>query len=60
MLQATLLSQLSSPYIVHYTESGRSSDDGVYWFVMELLVGDPLDSLLELGGPWSEVDVVKV
>ena len=58
--QAALLSRLVNPLIVHYLESGRTSRKDVYWFVTELLSGNPLDQALEIEGPMSELDAIKV
>ena len=55
-----MLSRLHSPLIVHYLESGRTSRKDVYWFVTELLTGNPLDQTLETDGPMSELDAIKV
>jgi hypothetical protein len=51
---------MDSSYIVHYIEYGKSKEQAVFWFVMELLAGDPLDALLRDEGPWQEVDAIRV
>ena len=51
---------MDSSYIVHYMEYGKSREQAVFWFVMELLAGDPLDTLLRTDGPWQEVDAIRV
>ena len=58
--QASILRSLESPYIVQYVESGNSKRKDVFWFVMEILVGDALDEWLEKNNEMSELDVVKV
>ena len=63
MLQATILgalSPLNNPNIVQYLESGHSKRQDVYWFVMEVLVGEALDEWMEAKGTLSEVEAVKV
>lgn len=60
IVQATILGAVDSPNIVQYLESGKSKRNDVYWFVMELLVGEALDEYLETKGSLSEVDAVKV
>ena len=59
-LQAALLSRLDNPLIVQYPESGKSARKDVYWFVTELLIGNPLDLILAEEGPMSELDAIKV
>ncbi len=62
-MQATILGSLSplnNPNIVQYLESGHSKGQDVYWFVMEVLVGEALDEWMESKGPLSEVEAVKV
>ncbi len=51
---------LNSPNIVQYLESGHSKRQDVFWFVMEVLVGDALDEWMEANGTLSEVEAVKV
>ena len=53
------MSRLHSPQIVHYVESGKSSRGDVYWIVMELIQGEPLDKILERDGPFPESEVIK-
>ncbi len=45
---------------MQYLESGRTHKKDVYWFVTELLSGNPLDQLLETEGPLPELDAIKV
>jgi serine/threonine protein kinase len=59
-VQATILGRVDSSNIVQFLESGKSERNDVYWFVTELLVGEALDEYLEIQGPLSEVDAVKV
>jgi serine/threonine protein kinase len=59
-IQATILGSLDSPYIVQYLESGTSKRSDVFWFVMELLVGDALDEWLQARGTMPELDAIKV
>ena len=58
--QASILRLLDSPYIVQYLESGISNRKDVFWFVMEVLVGDTLEEWLEKQTFIPESDVVKV
>jgi len=59
-MQATILGCLDCSNIVQYLESGKSKRNDVFWFVMELLVGDPLDEWLEMKGFMTELEAVKV
>lgn len=54
------MSRLESPFIVHYLESGKSKRKDVYWFVTELLIGNPLDEVLDQQGPMPEMEAIKV
>ena len=45
---------------MHYLEFGKSKEQTVFWFVMELLNGEPLDTILRNEGPWQEIDAIKV
>ena len=45
---------------MHYLEFGKSKEQTVFWFVMELLSGEPLDTILRNEGPWQEIDAIKV
>jgi hypothetical protein len=45
---------------VQYLESGKSKRSDVFWFVMELLQGDPMDTVLDSDGPIAELEAVKV
>ncbi len=60
VLQATLLSSVQSPFVVHYLESGKSRRKDIYWFVTELLNGSPLDEILKSEGPIPEKEAIKV
>jgi hypothetical protein len=51
---------VDSPNIVQYLESGVSKRNDVYWFVMELLVGETLDEWQAATGIVTELDAVKV
>ena len=44
---------------MQYLDYGKSSTNNVYWYVMELLVGDPVDAILEKKGPLCEADAIK-
>ena len=54
------LTPMNNPNIVQYLESGHSKQMDVYWFVMEVLVGEALDEWMEAKGTLSEVEAVKV
>ena len=45
---------------MQYFDYGKSSTNNVYWYIMELLVGDPVDAALEKEGPFCEADAIKV
>ncbi len=51
---------LNNPNIVQYLESGHSKSHDVYWFVMEILVGEALDEWMDAKGALSEVEAIKV
>ncbi len=51
---------LNSPHIVQFLESGHSKRQDVFWFVMEVLVGEALDEWMEANSTMSEVEAVKV
>ena len=57
--QGVLLININNPNIVQYLDYGKSSTNNVYWYVMELLVGDPVDAILEKKGPLCEADAIK-
>ena len=59
-LQATILGSVDSPNVVQYLESGVSKRKDVYWFVMELLVGEALDEWLDSHNVMPELEAVKV
>jgi hypothetical protein len=54
------LTPVSNPNIVQYLESGHSKQKDVYWFVLEVLVGEALDEWMNAKGTLSEVEAVKV
>mmetsp|Transcript_53278 Transcript_53278/g.141089 ORF Transcript_53278/g.141089 Transcript_53278/m.141089 type:complete len:754 (-) Transcript_53278:29-2290(-) len=59
--ESLLLSQLmQEKFIVNYVESGRSEDLQVYWCVMELIEGRPMDVVLNSHGPLSETHAIKL
>jgi len=59
--ESLLLSQLmQQKFIVTYVESGRSDDLQVYWCVMELIEGHPMDEVLRLEGTMSEATSIKM
>ena len=45
---------------MQYFDYGKSSTNSVYWYIMELLVGDPVDIALQKEGPFCEADAIKV
>eukprot|EP00292_Cryptomonas_paramecium_P002346 CAMPEP_0113680028 /NCGR_PEP_ID=MMETSP0038_2-20120614/11027_1 /TAXON_ID=2898 /ORGANISM="Cryptomonas paramecium" /LENGTH=1252 /DNA_ID=CAMNT_0000598235 /DNA_START=30 /DNA_END=3785 /DNA_ORIENTATION=+ /assembly_acc=CAM_ASM_000170 len=59
--ESLLLSQLmQEKFIVTYVESGRSDDLQVYWCVMELIEGRPMDAVLSSQGPLNEAQAIKI
>ncbi len=57
--EAKTVAALGSPHIVKVTDGGIS-DDNVYFIVMELLDGRPLDALLEAEGALDVDRVVRI
>ena len=55
-----MLSAIKSPNVVQYFGFGKSSQRNVYWFIMELLNGQALDTILADSGPLSEIEGIKV
>ena len=51
---------LNNSNIVQYLESGHSKRQDIYWFAMEILVGEALDEWMEANGTLSEIEAVKV
>ena len=58
--QGAMLSTIKSPNVVQYFGFGKSSQRNVYWFIMELLNGQALDTILADSGPLSEIEGIKV
>ena len=55
------MSKLNSHHVVQYVESGKAKSADVYWIVMEMLAGQPLDELLNAGeDSVKEEDAIKV
>lgn len=58
-IEAKVLSELRSPHTVTILDYGRTTDDRLF-IVMELLVGLPLDKLVEKHGPQPAARVIPI
>ncbi len=59
-MKADILSKQLSPSIARYKEHGKTRKGDVYWIIMELLRGTPLDQFCDENKALPETEVIEV